>query len=179
MARRWDKSYDEVRSIILGSAAGLLSGRGVAATSLQQVADAAGMSKGTLNYYYPSKEMLIHDVGEEHISELTRRLLDWISSLTRSLSYAQAKEILMDKLFPPDSAGEAFARLHIVLLHEIAMGNASLARRFKARAQEWRAMVEVGALKVLGPQSDKFSDIEQNIFATINSYAIERLALLE
>ncbi|HEX5191978.1 MAG TPA: TetR/AcrR family transcriptional regulator [Solirubrobacteraceae bacterium] len=65
------------RALIMGHAARLFHRQGYAATSMQQIADAVGLSKPSLYYYVNSKDDLlfvmleeVNDAGEEIVSEV-------------------------------------------------------------------------------------------------------------
>ena len=47
---------DNVKEKILDAAASLVNSSSIAEISLQKIADQAGVSKGTIYYYYRSKE---------------------------------------------------------------------------------------------------------------------------
>ncbi len=85
---------------VLGKAAALFAARGFAATSLKDVADAVGLSRSSIYYYYPNKEALLaeliqgatlpiatmlREVGEiglpptSAIREVVRRLVLWVA----------------------------------------------------------------------------------------------------
>ncbi len=80
-ARRHDTS--ELRGQIREAALRLFAQHGYPGTSIQQVADAVGISKQLLLYHYPSKEALrqsVVDVVTSAWTELLPRLLDAIST---------------------------------------------------------------------------------------------------
>ena len=58
--------YESVQAAILGTAAQLFTRAGIHGTSLNDIAQAAGLSKGTLYYYYPTKEALVNDIAHTH-----------------------------------------------------------------------------------------------------------------
>lgn len=85
---------------VLDKAAALFAARGFAATSLKDVADAVGLSRSSIYYYYPNKEALLaelirgatlpiatmlRDVGEQGLAptaairEVVRRLVLWVA----------------------------------------------------------------------------------------------------
>src|SRR5882762_2449750 len=55
---------------LLGAALELFVEKGFAATKTEEVAERAGVSKGTLYLYYPSKEELLKAVIRQNLSQL-------------------------------------------------------------------------------------------------------------
>ena len=65
MARGRSASYDDQREMILDKAAQLFARRGYSATSMNQVAEACGLSKATLYHYYRDKYSLLVSIADE------------------------------------------------------------------------------------------------------------------
>lgn len=63
----------ERREVILRTAATLFASQGTAATTVRQIADAAGILSGSLYYYFPSKEDIIDAVLSQSLTDL----LEW------------------------------------------------------------------------------------------------------
>jgi AcrR family transcriptional regulator len=57
--RRAYKKRDASREQVLDAAIAMLAEKGVAATSVQDIADAAGLSKGAIHYHFESKDELL------------------------------------------------------------------------------------------------------------------------
>jgi AcrR family transcriptional regulator len=70
MARGRSAGYDDQREPILSSAAHLFAQRGYAGTSMNQVAEACGLSKATLYHYYRDKYALLVSIADGHVSRL-------------------------------------------------------------------------------------------------------------
>lgn len=70
MARGRAASYDDQRDMILARAAELFAQRGYMATSMNQVAEACGLSKATLYHYYRDKYALLLHIADDHVSRL-------------------------------------------------------------------------------------------------------------
>lgn len=70
MPRGRSAGYDDQRELILASAAQLFAQRGYSATSMNEVADACGMSKPSLYHYFKDKYTLLVHIAEEHVSRL-------------------------------------------------------------------------------------------------------------
>jgi AcrR family transcriptional regulator len=70
------KQPDIVRRDLLQNAISLAAQQGVSALSLQQVAAAAGVTKGGLLHHFPSKQALIHAVFDLLVSQFRESLED-------------------------------------------------------------------------------------------------------
>lgn len=70
MARGRAPGYDDQREMILARAAHLFARRGYPATSMNQVAEACGLSKATLYHYYRDKYSLLVNIAESHVTRL-------------------------------------------------------------------------------------------------------------
>ena len=70
MARGRAAGYDDQRDAIVARAAELFARHGYHATSMNQVAEAAGLSKATLYHYYRDKDALLVHIADGHVSRL-------------------------------------------------------------------------------------------------------------
>jgi AcrR family transcriptional regulator len=70
MGRGRSAGYDGQLEFILSCAAQLFARQGYPATSMNQVADACGLSKATLYHYYKDKYTLLVSIAETHVSRL-------------------------------------------------------------------------------------------------------------
>jgi AcrR family transcriptional regulator len=70
MPRGRASGYDEQREQILARAARLFAKRGYTATSMNEVAEACGVSKPSLYHYVRDKHQLLVEIAEAHIGRL-------------------------------------------------------------------------------------------------------------
>jgi TetR/AcrR family transcriptional regulator len=92
MARGRAATYDDQRDAILARAAELFARRGYAGTTMNDIADACGLSKATLYHYYRDKYALLVSICEEHVVTL-RALVDDVN--TRALApRARLRELI-------------------------------------------------------------------------------------
>jgi len=70
MARGRAAGYDDQRQAILDQAAQLFARHGYSATSMNQVAEACGLSKATLYHYFRDKYSMLVSIAEGHVSHL-------------------------------------------------------------------------------------------------------------
>lgn len=76
MPRGRASNYDEQRDMILTRAAALFAKRGYPSTSMNQVAEACGLSKATLYHYYQDKYTLLVSIADGHVSRLAALIED-------------------------------------------------------------------------------------------------------
>ncbi len=70
MPRGRAKGYDDQREQILAHAATLFAQRGYPGTSMNEVAQACGLSKATLYHYYKDKYSILVSIAEGHVQRL-------------------------------------------------------------------------------------------------------------
>jgi AcrR family transcriptional regulator len=70
MGRGRHAGYDDQRELILQHAAALFARGGYPGTSMNQVAEACGLSKATLYHYYRDKYALLVSIAEGHVTRL-------------------------------------------------------------------------------------------------------------
>lgn len=166
MAKKHDAS---TRETVHDAAKRLFAENGVRASSLADIAAAAKVSKGTLYYYYPTKDYLVQDIAEEHFAVLTGRLFEWLDELKPDMPDIELITTLCEKLL----SDEKTARLHFVLLCEAVCGNEELRARFDAKYSEWTVVMEMGALRA---QSSKdLHNKSKLLFASLDGCAMHAL----
>jgi len=74
MARTIAKDHAEKRLAILGTAAKFFAVNGYDRSSMNQLAEACGVSKALIYHYYNSKEALLYDIVHTHLSDLLETL---------------------------------------------------------------------------------------------------------
>jgi AcrR family transcriptional regulator len=76
MPRGRAPGYDLQRELILARAATLFANRGYPATSMNEVAQACGVSKATLYHYYRDKYTMLVSIAEGHVQRLLALVAD-------------------------------------------------------------------------------------------------------
>lgn len=89
----------QIRERILESAAALMEERSFFDISLADIARAARISKGTLYYYYNSRDAILFDLTDRYLQKLSDDLLVWVdneekdTSLPRLLRYTFSRGV--------------------------------------------------------------------------------------
>jgi len=132
------------RQQIVEAATQVIARKGVEKTSLNDIAEAAGISKGSLYYYYASKNDLIFDITETHINQISRNLFDIIENSRETTEWKDILNILFERIMAAETRG----RLHLYLLQQALNGNTELAERFRKKYGEWNATIREGFSKI-------------------------------
>ena len=70
MARTRSENYDDIQNGILAAAAGLFAKQGYGRTSITDLADACGQSRGALYHYFDSKEAILFAILDAHVRRM-------------------------------------------------------------------------------------------------------------
>ena len=113
MARGRAAGYEDQREMILARAALLFADRGYSATSMNQVAEACGVSKALLYHYCRDKYSLLVSIAENHVS----RLADLVDDHALDALPPEARLREMIRRFVTEYAGARHA--HRVLTEDV------------------------------------------------------------
>ncbi len=149
MARTAKGTGEDNRLKILETAMDMIGENGVEKTSLAGISKAAGLSKGTVYYYYASKNDLIFDIADLHMERITTTLFDMIDD-TQGVTW----EGLLTAFFTTLLTSEARSRLHLYLVREAVSGNRDLKQRFQTTYAQWFEMVDQAYDKMPAPKTD-------------------------
>jgi AcrR family transcriptional regulator len=95
MGRGRAASYEDQRDLILAQAAALFARGGYPGTSMNQVAEACGLSKATLYHYYKDKYALLVSIADAHVTRLQAIVRE---ALAQPLAPAEHMRLLIARL---------------------------------------------------------------------------------
>jgi len=145
-----DYSNIDNKQRIIDTATKLFIRQGAHNTSLADIANELGISKGTLYYYYSSKSDLIFDVTDIYMKRLSAKLLNWIKGHDSRKQPAEIISVVFKTMFKTTSRG----KLHIYLIYEAITHNDALKNRIKLAYSKWQEMLEEGLSKILSDKKD-------------------------
>jgi AcrR family transcriptional regulator len=137
----------EVREQILLAAEALISRRGTDNTSLLDIATKTKLSRGTLYYYFPTKQSLLLAVTDRHMDAVTTQFFKIINDQSITEPEAVLKELFALVLSDRHRGG-----IHAHLLQEAAHGNRMVRRRIALRYRAWNHLI-VNEFERLGIKS--------------------------
>lgn len=162
------------RQVILQTANRLMMDQGINNTSLNDIAREAGISKGTLHYYYPSKDDLIYDIAQEHFSVVKSSVLRWNENVRGRTSFAEILRVVLSSFLEADTRN----KLHLYLLQEAVVNNEHIRQRFQESYQEWRTLLKEELdlqSEVLGFNESETRALSFIIVAIIDGLLIQRI----
>jgi AcrR family transcriptional regulator len=128
------------RDKIIETAIKLIGEKGVEGTSLADIAKDVGISKGTLYYYYSSKNDLIFDITKDHMDKISANIFSMIENKKGETSLHDTLKLLIETLLK----SETRTRLHLYLIQEVLSGNEDLKSRFIETYRQWFRMIQDG-----------------------------------
>ncbi len=167
MSKKLSTHFEDNRLSILQTASSLFCNQGVHATSISDIAKALKLSKGTVSYYYPSKDHLIFEVTEFHLSEVTDSLFSWIDGITPGMPLDEALRRFFELVFSTTDK----CRLHVCLLADSILGNEVIKKLLSDRLAKWRMMAEAGLLKA---GCTNYRSVTDAIFVSLDSVILRR-----
>jgi TetR/AcrR family transcriptional regulator len=144
----------ETRTAILGAAGRIFAKSGLAGARTDAIADAAGVNKALLYYYFKSKDSLFEAVVEDHFSEFNRQALEVLTAP------GSARTILLCYVslhFDFISARHRYASLH----QQTMMAGGKFAERlvrkyFRPRGEAFDKLLERGMRDGEFHRTDRF-----------------------
>ena len=110
---------DNVKEKILDAATGLLDTQTFADISLAEIAAAAGVSKGTLYYYYKNKTDILFDLTNRYLDRQWDELIAWTGNKDKDTSVHRLVKYVVER-----NTASAGMRLH--LIHAAMLGDEAL-----------------------------------------------------
>ena len=126
-------SQSDIRAKIISSAQKAIAEYGVSNTTLQIIADGAGISKGSLYYYFKTKDSILYSVVDEDF-QISRTIMQ--NYRKGKLNKRQLREAIIAG-FKERLEKKIKNRLHLYLAYEAMLGNRELMASYKAKYDDW------------------------------------------
>jgi len=145
--RKSKRDYADMdnRTRIIQAATELFIEKGAPDTSLSDIAEKLGISKGTLYYYYSAKTDLVFAVTDNYMRNLTENLLSWVENLEVSMKPKEVVFTVLNELF----AAKNRSKLHHYLVSEAITNSEPLRKKLVEAYAQWREMLKRGLAVVM------------------------------
>lgn len=115
MARTRSQDYDSIKQSILDCAAKLFATKGFARTSINEIAEAAGLSKAGVYHYFDSKSEILRAMLTEHLEAVT----DIVDMALNTSEAPRSKFITFTRLLIESYSRPATRHRHTVLMRDM------------------------------------------------------------
>ena len=125
---------ENIKELILNATCDLLKTNALADISLADIAQAAGISKGTLYYHYKTKGDVFFDITDRYLTEQWEDFIRWTENKDKDTSLKRLVNYVVER-----NVASAGLRMH--LLSEAQVGDESLRQRLLKRYREFQQLI--------------------------------------
>lgn len=125
---------ENIKELILNATCDLLKTNALADISLADIAQAAGISKGTLYYHYKTKGDVFFDITDRYLAEQWEDFIRWTENKDKDTSLKRLVNYVVER-----NVASAGLRMH--LLSEAQVGDESLRQRLLKRYREFQQLI--------------------------------------
>lgn len=125
---------DDARELILQTTKALLKDQPLSDVSLARIAETAGVSKGTIYYYFKTKEDILFAVLDEYLKKQWDELVLWTedpqkdTSLPRLIKYVVERDL-------------AASNLRLQFFYDAMTGNEEVRKKLLQRYRDFAALI--------------------------------------
>ena len=172
MSKTKSERGKNIRNLIIETAMELISINGVDKTTLAKISEKAKISKGTLYYYYTTKNELIFDIADIHMDKITGDIFSMIDESKSGITWQELLTLFFNSLLSSTTR----SKLHLYLIKEAITDNNDLKNRFHKTYLLWFAMVDTAYEKMAN--TDPEVKIKARfLIAVIDGFIIQTLLL--
>ena len=125
---------------IINATVNLINNENVENISLGDIAKAAGISKGTLFYYYTSKDLIFIDIIKKYLNELAGDFLVWIDNSQKDTSIKRMTNYVVEF---GARHGENRGKIHLYLIHKALSNEQQFMQLFRDNYVIWRDLLSM------------------------------------
>ena len=125
---------DNVKDLIIESTEELLKTKKLSDISLSEIAQYAGISKGTLYYHYKTKNDILFDITDKYLEQQYQDLLAWTEDASKDTSIHRLVKYVLER-----DVSTAGMRLH--LFYDAMLGNEKIREKLLNRYAQFSALI--------------------------------------
>ena len=124
---------DDVRKLIMDTTETLLENQKLSELSLATIASTAGVSKGTLYYYYKTKNDILLDIMDAYLKEQFNDLILWTENMNKDTSLHRMVKYILERDI-------STVRMRLHFFYDASLGNEDIRKQLLCRYQEFAAI---------------------------------------
>ncbi|WP_142415209.1 TetR/AcrR family transcriptional regulator [Hathewaya massiliensis] len=160
---------------ILEATKRLIVKKGIESTSLSDIAREVGISKGTLYYYFSSKNDLINEIARQYFYEIEENINNTVEKLDRK---AEPVEVIK-KMFKEILKSEEKGRLHLCLVQESMTNNEDLRKKINEEYIKWKTIIKEGLRLIFKNKDLDYEVISNIIVAALQGFMIQNIMSID
>lgn len=135
---------------IVKTAYALFAEKGVYSISLADIASSCQISKGTLYYYYPDRELLVLECAQRCVKSLNDNIILWLEDMSSDMTLKDVY-VALSEVFACESEDVK------LLMNLLNYKGEQVSKLINQTLSQWNIMLEVAALRLHGGDSEKFT----------------------
>lgn len=125
---------DNVKELIIETTEELLKTKKLSDISLSEIAQCAGISKGTLYYHYKTKNDILFDITDKYLDQQLNDLLEWTRDASKDTSVHRLVKYVLER-----DISTAGMRLHF--FYDAMLGNEKIREKLLNRYSEFAQVI--------------------------------------
>lgn len=125
---------ENVKELITEATEKLLQTKSLSDISLAEIAEHAGISKGTLYYHYKSKNDILFDITDKYLEEQYQNLIMWTEDATKDTSLHRLVKYVLER-----DVSTAGMRLHF--FYDAMLGNEKIREKLLNRYAQFAKII--------------------------------------
>lgn len=125
---------ENIKSIIIEAAQRLLEVKPLSDISLAEIAREAGVSKGTLYYYYKAKDEILFDITDMYLDRQWREFIEWTDNPEKDTSLHRLVRYVIERNVSTPSM-----RIHLMV--DAMTGNSEVREKLVKRYSEFQKLI--------------------------------------
>lgn len=125
---------DNVKDLIIETTEELLKTKKLSDISLAEIAQCAGISKGTLYYHYKTKNDILFDITDKYLDQQYDDLIAWTEDASKDTSMHRLVKYILER-----DISTAGMRLH--LFYDAMLGNEKIRKKLLNRYSEFASVI--------------------------------------
>lgn len=125
---------ENIKSIIIEAAQRLLEAKPLSDISLAEIAREAGVSKGTLYYYYRTKDEILFDITDMYLDRQWREFIAWTENPEKDTSLHRLVRYVIERNVSTPSM-----RIHLMV--DAMTGNTEVREKLVRRYSEFQKLI--------------------------------------
>ena len=159
-----------VKQEIVDAARRLIVERGIGRMSLADIASSAGVSKGTLYYYFPTKRSLVFEISRVHMEAVSGKLIRWVETTGADVP----PELVLRRVFQSLISSAPQGLTHLYLMQEALSGDESIREGFVQAYRDWTSLLDRGFEALATGQANN-KPLAALVLAAIDGFLLQNL----